>query len=354
MSQLYKDKMMNSDVGLTFDDVLIAPQISSILTREECSTEQNFFGTTTANPLIPSNMDTITESEMLEATYDHDMIGFLHRYMTLEKQVMMLKKALENYGEPTSHFPLTIGVNENLDDLDKVFGDMLYSTVLLDVAHAGIKKAATRAYTIKRNYGVKVIAGNVATRDCALRLVDSGVDGLKVGIGNGSICSTRLVTGCGVPQIHALLEVNKIRKDRGLDYDDFIIISDGGINYYGDIAKAIVAGANFVMSGKLFAGCSETPGLNFLLDSGQHKVYRGMASKEARMDWGGTRTNGVTPEGVSTIVPSKGYMVKVAKEVEGALKSTMSYVGVRSLRELYLEGKFITQTSNGVREGETR
>ena len=360
------------DVGLTFDDVLLVPQYSTVDSRKNCSVNVKFFGSTLRTPLIPANMDTITEQKMLATVFKRKGIGFIHRYMPVVKQVSMIRGALDSCydGDPESlpsWVGLTIGVNESYNDLKPFLEEHIWtssdgngynvpvSVVLIDVAHAHSKRVIERIKRLKEDYpALKVLAGNVATRHAALELMEAGVDGLKVGIGSGTICSTRLETGFGIPQITAIQEVVSARNSCGFEYDEFPIISDGGIKHYGDIAKAIAAGANFVMSGYLFAGCPETPG-DVVQDiiGGAYKVYRGMASKEAREDWEPSLLKDRLPEGVSRTVPTRESAKVIFAEAEQALRSSMSYCGVKSLENLYEESEFLVQTAAGLRESGT-
>jgi len=200
---------------------------------------------------------------------------------------------------------------------------------------------------------MQIIAGNVATYDGARDLIALGVDGLKVGIGPGSICTTRVVTGAGVPQLTAIMEAARAAKDTGVP-----IIADGGIKYSGDITKAIAAGASCVMIGSLFAGTEESPGETILYQGRTFKSYRGMGSLGA-MEAGSDRYSVVqdsgergksVPEGVEGRVPYKGPLGALTDQLVGGLKSGMGYVGAQNLKELAEKAKFVRITAAGLRE----
>jgi IMP dehydrogenase len=199
---------------------------------------------------------------------------------------------------------------------------------------------------------MQLIAGNVATYEAAKELVSLGIDGLKVGIGPGSICTTRIVTGAGVPQITAIIESARAAKGTGIP-----VIADGGIKYSGDITKAIAAGASAVMIGSLFAGTEESPGETILYQGRTFKSYRGMGSTGAmeagsadRYSQEGAERGKSVPEGVEGRVPYKGPLSGLTDQLVGGLKSGMGYVGARTLAELTEKGRFVRITVAGLRE----
>lgn len=221
--------------------------------------------------------------------------------------------------------------------------------IVVDTAHGHSIKVKDMVKYIKSKFNVDVIAGNIATYEGAKFLIDAGVDGIKVGIGPGSICTTRVVTGIGVPQIFAILEASKIAKEEGIP-----IISDGGIKYSGDIAKAIAAGADTVMIGSLLAGTEESPGETIIYKGRSYKTYRGMGSLGAMMA-GSTRYPQSTPgkfvpEGIEGMVPFKGSVKDVIFQLVGGLRSAMGYVGAKNIKELQEKAKFIKITNAGLRE----
>ena len=214
--------------------------------------------------------------------------------------------------------------------------------VTVDTAHGHSKNVLTAIRNLKEKYpDLQVIAGNVATAEATKDLIDAGVDAVKVGIGPGSICTTRVVTGIGVPQITATIDcVNEAKKY------DIPVIADGGIKYSGDITKALACGASVIMAGSLFAGTEESPGETILFEGRQYKEYRGMGSLSAMKDGSGdryfqTNTKKYVPEGVEGRVDYKGPVGEVVYQLLGGLKSGMGYVGSKDLNELYEKAKFI-------------
>ena len=214
--------------------------------------------------------------------------------------------------------------------------------VTVDTAHGHSKNVLTAIRNLKEKYpDLQVIAGNVATAEATKDLIDAGVDAVKVGIGPGSICTTRVVTGIGVPQITAIIDcVNEAKKY------DIPVIADGGIKYSGDITKALACGASVIMAGSLFAGTEESPGETILFEGRQYKEYRGMGSLSAMKDGSGdryfqTNTKKYVPEGVEGRVDYKGPVGEVVYQLLGGLKSGMGYVGSKDLNELYEKAKFV-------------
>jgi IMP dehydrogenase len=223
----------------------------------------------------------------------------------------------------------------------------------VDTAHGHSKGVIDAVRATKREHpGVELIAGNVATADAAEALIDAGADGVKVGIGPGSICTTRVVAGIGVPQISAISDCARICQRRGIP-----VIADGGVKYSGDVAKAIAAGASSVMIGSLFAGTDETPGEIVLYQGRSYKQYRGMGSVGAmkrgskdRYGQGGTADEKLVPEGIEGRVPHRGSLASILHQLVGGLQSGMGYTGCRTVPELQTKARFIRITSQGLRE----
>ena len=236
---------------------------------------------------------------------------------------------------------ITNDMMERVDALVKARVDV----ITLDTAHGHSKNVIASVKKIKEKYpDLQVIAGNVATAEATKDLIEAGVDCVKVGIGPGSICTTRVVTGIGVPQITAIIDCATEARKHGIP-----IIADGGIKYSGDITKALAAGASVIMAGSLFAGSEETPGETILFEGRQYKEYRGMGSLAAMKDGSGdryfqTNTKKYVPEGVEGRVSYKGPVGEVVYQLLGGLKSGMGYVGSKNLKELYDKAKFIKIT----------
>lgn len=228
--------------------------------------------------------------------------------------------------------------------------------IVVDTAHGHSKNVIERVRWIKQHYpNVTIMGGNIATAEAAIALANAGVDIVKVGIGPGSICTTRIVSGCGVPQITAIANVSSALKDSGIG-----VIADGGIRYSGDICKALTAGASAVMIGSLFAGTEEAPGEVELYHGRSYKSYRGMGSLGAMAQRHGSsdryfqdgipEAEKLVPEGIEGRVPYKGKMVNIVNQLMGGLRSGMGYTGCADIRELHNKAKFIRVTPSGVRE----
>lgn len=231
--------------------------------------------------------------------------------------------------------------------------------IVVDTAHGHSRLVGDMVAKIKSNGTVDVIGGNIATRDGAQALIDAGVDGIKVGVGPGSICTTRVVAGIGVPQVTAIYEASLAAKAAGVP-----VIGDGGLQYSGDIAKALVAGADTVMLGSLLAGCEESPGELLFINGKQFKSYRGMGSLAAMQTRGDRKSfskdryfqEGVAsdeklvPEGIEGQVPYRGPLSAVVHQLTGGLRQSMFYVGGRTVPELQANGRFVRITSAGLKE----
>ena len=222
--------------------------------------------------------------------------------------------------------------------------------IVIDTAHGHHKRVIEMVKWIKKNFEIPVVAGNVATREGCRALIEAGADGVKVGVGPGSICTTRVVAGVGVPQLTAIMDCY----DEAKKYD-IPIIADGGIRYSGDIVKAFAAGASSVMIGSLFAGTDESPGETVLYEGRKFKVYRGMGSLGAMSQGSKDRyfqdkQTKFVPEGVEGMVPYRGKVADVIFQLLGGLRSGMGYTGSRNLQELRVKSRFIKITHAGVRE----
>ena len=336
--------------SLTFDDVSLVPQHSSVLPSEtdtSCKLSDNF---NLQIPLMSSAMDTVTESKMAIAISKLGGIGVIHRNLSIEKQVMEIKKVKKN----NYLVGAAIGVNpedfERAEELFKVKTDL----IVIDTAHGHTQKVLNMIRKIKKKLkNCTLCAGNIATGKAAKFLADSGVDIVKVGIGPGSICTTRLVAGIGVPQLSAVLEVKKALKNYRTK-----IISDGGIKFSGDLAKAIAAGADAIMVGSLFSGTIESPGKIIKHKGKLYKNFRGMGSVGAMAVGSADRyyqkkskdVSKYVPEGVEGLVKFKGSVVKIIYNLIGGLKSSMGYLGAKTIKDLQKKGEFVKITKAGFYE----
>ncbi|MBM3258952.1 MAG: guanosine monophosphate reductase [Candidatus Sericytochromatia bacterium] len=319
--------------ALTYDDVLIVPRRSSVYSRKETSLRTRLVGDIELDlPFLSANMDTVTEARMARAMHGMGALGVVHRFLSPDQHLA------EMAAVPGPRV-LAIGVKEG--DLDLVARAEGLAAVLVDVAHGHADRVIDRIHDLRDRFPTLwVIAGNVATAEGTWDLLEAGAHAIKVGVGPGAVCTTRIVTGCGVPQLTAVLraraamdrwwEVER-RKARPRVAHAPTLIADGGIRNSGDIVKALVAGADTVMIGSLFAGTEESPGEVLLRDGQPCKRYRGMASAGAMEVLGVART----PEGVETLIPWKGPVAPLAEELEGGVRSGLSYCNARSIQDLH-------------------
>lgn len=470
---------MDIKEGLTFDDVLLVPKRSPIVSRSQTDLRTKLSRNLTLNiPIISANMDTVTESGMAIALAREGGIGIIHRFMTIEDQVdeilkvkrsesVMIeqpytikpdmtvadaKKAMAGYGvsgllveeggkltgiitrrdttfetnnrrkvselmtkdvvtasngitieqakeilhkQRIEKLPVVddkkyiIGLITSKDILkmdqypyaskDKkgrllvgaavgVKGDYLDRTealleagtdvLVVDIAHGHSENAINTVRMIKKAFpDCELIAGNVATGEGAKDLITAGVDAVKVGVGSGSICITRVVTGSGVPQLTAVIDSVEVARQYGIP-----VISDGGVRTSGDITKALAAGASSVMVGSLFGGTDESPGKTLVKNGKKYKMYRGMASfyaslgrkyrEEGSQVVDSDDLNDYVPEGVEAMVPYKGSVVEIVRQLAGGLRSGLSYCGAKTISEMQKNVEFIKMTSAGYTESQ--
>jgi IMP dehydrogenase len=463
--------------GLTFDDVLLVPKRSAVMSRSETDLRTRLSTNISLNiPLISANMDTVTEAGMAIALAREGGIGIVHRFMTIEDQVDEIlkvkrsesvvieqpytiketasvkdaKKMMMDYGVSgllveeekrlvgiITQRDITLEKNENsnVSDLmsknmitakegttieqakeilhnhrieklpvvdatgrivglitrkdilkreqypyaskDKkgrllvgaavgVKGDYLERTeslleagsdaIVVDIAHGHSDNAINTVHMIKKAFpNCELIAGNIATAEGTRDLIKAGVDAVKVGVGSGSICITRVITGSGVPQLTAVMDSIKVGKEYNIP-----IISDGGIRSSGDSTKALAAGASSVMVGSLFGGTDESPGKTIVKNGKKYKMYRGMASfyaslgRKYREDEGQTidDLNDYVPEGVEAMVPYKGSVVDIIRQVVGGIRSGLSYCGAKTISEMQSNAEFVKITPAGYIESQ--
>ena len=329
--------------SMSFDDVLLVPQYSDIDSRKSLPTSNQLDDKITLGlPIISSPMDTVTEVDMAFAMDTHGGLGIIHRYNTVNDQARLVKKA-KLKGVPV--VGAAIGVTGDFLERAQALVEEGASVLCIDVAHGHHSMVERAIQSLKSVFGdpLHIMAGNVATGEGARDLANWGADSVRVGIGGGSICSTRLVSGHGVPTFQTIMDC--------VEYGCSVpIVADGGMKTSGDIVKALAAGADFVMLGSMLAGTTQSPGQVFDNGNKKYKVYRGMASSEAQVSWRGKTS---TPEGISTTIPYKGDVNTILGDLRGGIQSGMSYSGVRTIRDLQAKAKFIRQTPAGQSESYT-
>ena len=323
-----KDRIVED--GVTFDDVLLVPAYSEVLPRE-VSLKGRFSRSVALDlPFASAAMDTVTESRMALAMAKAGGIGVIHKNMTAPEQ------AREVAAVKAEGLMVAAGVGITADILDRVtlLVDAGVDAIVLDSAHGHSKGVIDALKAIKGAFpGVDVVVGNIATAKAAKDLIAAGADGLKVGIGPGSICTTRIVAGVGMPQLTAIANVAEVA-------GDVPVIADGGLRYSGDVVKALAAGASCVMCGGMFAGTDEAPGEVVEVGGVKMKGYRGMGSIDAMEAGSADRyfqkgAKKLVPEGVVARVPYKGSVSDVLFQLEGGLRSGMGYCGAANLEALH-------------------
>ena len=326
--------------GLTFDDVLIVPSRSDVKSRKDPELRTRLTKRIEiTTPIVSANMDTITGSDMAIAMGRLGGVGILHRFLSVEDQLSEVKRVR---GSGIDVVAASIGVNADWQDRARMMVDAGVKVITVDIAHGHSQSMMEVVEHLKKHFShIDVIAGNVATPEGVEDLINAGADAIKVGIGPGSMCTTRIITGCGVPQLSAVGLSALIAEKYKVP-----IIADGGIRTSGDIVKAFAAGASAVMLGGMLAGTIETPGEI----KGGRKTYRGMASKSAQVSWRGELPEGMAPEGESTMVNVKGHVKDVILELCGGIRSGMSYVNARTVAEIREKARFVQMTAAGVLE----
>lgn len=347
--------------NLTYDDIQLVPQYSNIPTRTHINLNtlvSRRYGL--INPLIASPMDTVCGEEMAFKMMLMGGVGCVHRFMSIEEQSNIMRNLKhkiygEGFGGPFEdwgvmyddwhaeqpYVPImgAIGVSESDKERAKKIVEAGANVLVIDVAHGHHQNVIDMIKWCKDNLDEKVdiIAGNIATAHAAIDLEEAGADGLRVGIGGGSLCTTRIKTGFGIPNVSCLEEIAQVAKTP--------IMADGGIRTSGDIAKALAVGANTVMIGSLLAGTEEAPGQIIETTKGLYKRYRGSASLETKVVHGQKERN---VEGESTTIPYKGGMKFIVNGLLDGVKSALSYAGASNLREY--KPKYVFVTNSGISE----
>ena len=336
--------------ALTFDDVLLVPRYSTVLPSETNLQINLGNNLNLKTPFLSSAMDTVTESNMAIAMAKNGGLGVIHRNLTVKKQVEEIKKVKSK--------KLIVGaaVGTTNDDLLRARSilDAGVDIIVIDTAHGHSEKVLQILNKIKKLVSrTPICVGNIASGEAAIKLYNEGADILKVGIGPGSICTTRMIAGIGVPQITAIMEVKKSMKSKKIK-----IISDGGIKFSGDIIKGLAAGADAIMMGSIFAGTDESPGKKFKYKNKFYKFYRGMGSIGAMSAGSSNRysqknhkdKSKFVPEGVEARVIYKGSVNEILYQLQGGLRSSMGYIGAKIMNEIQKKAKFVKITKAGFYE----
>ncbi len=353
--------------GLTFDDVLLIPAESHVLPNEVKLDTKLASNLQLHIPLISAGMDTVTEGNMAIAMAENGGLGVIHKNLSIEAQVEEVKKAKGKTVDPNLPHPAVdnqghllaaaaVGVTSDTFERAESLLEAGADAIVIDTAHGHSAGVLRKIKEIREHFpNATLIAGNVATGEGTAALFDAGVDVVKVGIGPGSICTTRIVAGVGVPQITAIYDAASVAQKYGKK-----IIADGGIKYSGDVVKALAAGGNAVMLGSMFSGTTEAPGTIFTNEGKQFKSYRGMGSVGAMSQQHGSsdryfqggvnEANKLVPEGVEALVPYKGDVSNIIYQIDGGLRAGMGYVGAGTIEELIENSQFVQITNAGLRE----
>ena len=353
--------------GLTFDDVLLIPAESHVLPNEVKLDTKLAPNLQLHIPLISAGMDTVTEGNMAIAMAENGGLGVIHKNLSIEAQVEEVKKAKGKTVDPNLPHPAVddqgrllaaaaVGVTSDTFERAESLLEAGADAIVIDTAHGHSAGVLRKIKEIREHFpNATLIAGNVATGEGTAALFDAGVDVVKVGIGPGSICTTRIVAGVGVPQITAIYDAASVAQKYGKK-----IIADDGIKYSGDVVKALAAGGNAVMLGSMFSGTTEAPGTIFTNEGKQFKSYRGMGSVGAMSQQHGSsdryfqggvnEANKLVPEGVEALVPYKGDVSNIIYQIDGGLRAGMGYVGASTIEELIENSQFVQITNAGLRE----
>jgi IMP dehydrogenase len=316
--RVYDKRSLNEyHQSLTYDDISLIPtEISRIKSRKEVDTSSNFLGIKLAVPIISSPMESVTGIEMATELSSLGCLGIVNRFDS------SLNEILNNKNHSTKITAISIALNTPLDTIKRLSEGR--KIICVDTANANNREVLKKTEQLKKNVKAKVIVGNIAHGASLKQLVDSGADGVRVGIGSGSVCSTSIQTGIGIGQVSSILDVLFARKESKLK---IAIIADGGIKGAGDVAKAIALGADAVMLGRLLAGTRETPGEVIRYNDQLWKKYRGSASF-------GVKMKNEFIEGEETMVSYKGAVQNVVNAVSDGLRSSMSYMNCRTIEDL--------------------
>lgn len=329
--------------SFTYDDISLLPnQISEIEHRSECDTSVEFLGIKLGVPIIGSPMNTVVGGKMAKALADLRCLGIIHRFNTIDEQI----KELNDNGLKNSEYKsAAVGINKKTDiERLKKVADFGIKIICIDIANGGSKMVEEFLNVISNivtEYDLKLIAGNVASYETTEFLINAKVDAIRVGIGNGAMCSTSIKSGIGIGQVDAIIRALEAKTN--LD-SDVKIIADGGIDTPGAMCKALALGCDAVMFGRILAGTEESPGDVLKYNNQRWKKYIGSASfavKQEKKDY---------IEGEESLVPYKGAVAKIIKEYTEGLQSSMSYLNSRTIKDFQYNASFVKLTSNSFNE----
>lgn len=353
-------------VAYTFDDVLLVPQFSEILPTQTKTTTFLVEDLILDVPILSSAMDTVTEWKMAIAMAEIGGLGVLHKNLSIKDQVSMLLKVKSHAYQKIDLFSnckpsidssgqlrvaAAVGVTEQEKKRVEELVNAKVDLIVIDTAHGHSRGVLEMVKWLRKNFSTIFIAvGNVATSQGTEDLIKAGADIIKVGIGPGSICTTRVVAGVGIPQLQAIVDCDEVCR-----HFKKSLIADGGIRYSGDLVKAMAAGASCVMMGSILAGTEESPGEVIEVNGERYKTYRGMGSMGAMMNGSKDRygqsaiskTDKLVPEGVEGMVPCVGKVSEVLYKMWGGLRSGLGYLGAENLTELRDKAVFTPITSAG-------
>ncbi|NPA44307.1 MAG: IMP dehydrogenase [Chlorobi bacterium] len=353
------------DEALTFDDVLLVPAYSEVLPHEVSLKTKLTKNISLNIPILSAAMDTVTGERMAIAIALEGGIGFIHKNMSIEEQANIVKN-VKSYKFEQKEYPnsctdknnnlrvgAAVGVSNDLMERVDNMTNAGVDIITLDSAHGHSIRIIEALKLIKNKYpNLDVIAGNIVTAKAAQDLADAGADAVKIGVGPGSICTTRIVAGVGVPQLTAILDIFKQLKDTEVG-----IIADGGIKYSGDLAKAIAAGAHTAMLGSMLAGTDEALGKLIERDGKKYKVYEGMGSMSAMQRGSKDRyfqqdksAKKLVPEGIEAVTAYKGFVSEVILQLTGGLRAGMGYCGTKDINDLRYNSQFIKISKAGLVE----
>ena len=343
-----------SSLALSFDDILLEPRFSQIKSRLDVSVKSKIGNLNLPSPIMSSPMDCVTDSFFSNSLYSNSGTGILHRFMDDDS----LYSSIENLASfkvlnPDYKVCFSVGVGDKEFKRFKMiydeYGEEL-DLVLIDVANGF--NTITRDMVLKiKDYAPKihVMAGNVACEKGFKFLADAGADSVRVGIGGGSVCKTRIMTGFGLPTLESVIRCSSF-KEKSKDYSKVSIVADGGIRYPSDVVKSIAMGADAVIMGSVFAKTKESCSKKVFVDNKFMSVYRGMASKEFQDDKKGGLKAGTCAEGVQTLMPVSYTLEEVMGEFLGGLRSALTYAGCENVSELKNSVKYSIVSNSGLRE----